>query len=147
MNWLSKLLVALRALSFMTKRQTAKKQLLYILIVPLLFAACAITTVRTLGIDFDKKKADLIVKGQTTKQDIVKLLGQPFDKKLDQSGAEKWVYLYSVREMTGTDRGGLRRDWEGTIKEKKIEILFDQDVVKNFVASESTTPITRKTRF
>jgi len=151
MNCLSKVSVVLRSLSFMTKRQMAKKKILFILTVSLLFAACATTDVTTFGKDFDKTKTDSIVKGQTTKQEIVQLLGEPHDKTLQESGTELWVYLYQVTEITTkpplTAFHSVKS--EGTVKEKKLEISFDQDVVKNFVLSESTRPVTgeQKTKY
>jgi outer membrane protein assembly factor BamE (lipoprotein component of BamABCDE complex) len=109
----------------------------------LLIAACAMTSTQTFGVDFDKTKAASIVKGQTTKQDIVQLLGQPFDKELDVSGLEKWVYLHRVTTITSKPPiFGPQAGEEGTVKESKLEIVFEQDTVKNFVTSESTTPWT-----
>ena len=93
MNSLSKVSVDLRSRPFMIKRQMAKKKILYILACFSLLTACAATTETIVGSSFDYSKGDLIVKGQTTKQEIMEILGQPSNKSLNESGAEKWIYL------------------------------------------------------
>ena len=139
MNWLSKVSVDLRSRSYMIKRQMAKKKTIYMLAAFLVLTACT-TRTTIIGSDFDYSKGDLIVKGQTTKQEIMQMVGQPFDKTLDESGAEKWIYLYEVKKIR-TSGGGFRGPrHEGTITTKKIEIIFDQDVVKNSVASQIVKP-------
>ena len=151
MNCLSEVSVVLRTLFFMTKRQMAKRKILLILTVSLLFAACATTNVTKFGRDFDETKTDSIVKGKTTKQEIVQLLGKPHDKTLQESGTEEWIYLHRVTEITTkpppTAFHSAKR--EGTVKEKKLEICFDKGVVKNFVLSESTRPVAseQKTKY
>ena len=148
MNWLRKLSVVLNSPAYMTTSQMVKKKALYVLAVCFLFAACTTITTRTYGTDFDKTKCDSIVKGKSTKQDIVQLLGEPFNKVLETSGAEKWIYLY--RTTTTTAKSAFfqptyhgRPATEGTVNEKKLEIIFDQDIVKNFVTSEATRPFSQ----
>ena len=141
MNWLSKVSINLNERYFITKKQVVEKKLVFLLSVSLLFLACATTTTEKYGADFDKTKCDLIVKGKSTKQNILKLLGEPFNKELDISGAEKWIYLYKVTKITTQPAPGVGKPiHEGTVKEKKLEIVFDQDTVKNYVTAESTRP-------
>ena len=146
MNWLSKVSVVLNSPFFMTKRQMVKKKAIYVLAVSFLFTACATTTVRKLGTDFDITKCDSIVKGKSTKQDIVQLLGEPFNKKLEASGAEKWIYLYRTTTIISKPSQPFQpqaSSEEGTVNEKKLEIIFDQDIVKNYVTSEATRPFSQ----
>lgn len=92
------------------------------------------------GADFDKTKAQLIVKGKSTKQDIAQLMGEPYNQMLDINDAEKWIYLSRVTTIVKKEDGFGKFAIEGAVEENKLEIVFDQDIVKNFVVSECTRP-------
>ena len=73
------------------------KSLICILAIVFAFSACG-----TVGKDFDIDKAEKIVKGMTTKDDIQAMFGPPFKKGV-QNGHPIWVYEKSVYNAVGKD--------------------------------------------
>jgi len=91
------------------------------------------------GKDFDAQKRDQLIKGQTTKDNVLAIYGNPQDKGMYQGVNETWVYFYLEGQA---NVNAAAKSVSGTERIKKLVILFDQDdVVKNFVYSDSTDPI------
>ena len=112
-----------------------------LLFLPVL-TGCATTSNSTYGRDFDETKTNSIVKGVTTKEELIKIFGHPNDKGLDEQNREWWVYIYEQRLSKydiWIDKG------EGQVRTKKLVITFENDIVKNFVYSDATNPYTVKT--
>ena len=110
----------------------------------LVLSGCAATSNYNGGIDFDETKKEQIIKGQSSKADILNLYGQPIDKGIDEKYNEFWVYLYNETQ-------GKFNLWtnhsDGSTRVKKLLIIFDQkDIVQNYVYSDSTSPSTYKYR-
>lgn len=99
--------------------------------------SCTIPAASRLGNDFDHTKQEAIVKGKTNKQELIGLLGQPQDKTLDSGAKEKWIYLYSESNVR---LNPWNNSAAGTVRTKKLEVMFDEDVVANYVYSDSTLP-------
>ncbi|HMO04381.1 MAG TPA: hypothetical protein PKC67_12915 [Kiritimatiellia bacterium] len=98
---------------------------------------CAIPSASKFGNDFDHTKQEAIVKGKTTKQELIGLLGQPQDKTLDSGAKEKWIYVYAESNVRVNPWNNAAT---GDVRTKKLEVMFDDEVVANFVYSDSTVP-------
>jgi hypothetical protein len=71
-------------------------------------------------------------------------MGEPFNKILSASGNEKWLYLHRETTIKATPVPfGQGSKKEGTTYEKRLEIVFDEVAVINFVSSEATRPWSR----
>ncbi len=72
----------------------------------------------TVGKDFNETQVNQIVNGQTTREDILSMFGQPFKKGI-YNGRPIWVYEYNYYHSLGDDTS------------KDLIITFDSnDVVK-----------------
>ncbi len=109
-----------------------------------LSVACATTTTEEWGADFDSTLCSKIIKGKSTREDVLALMGEPFNKELSVSGNEKWLYLHRETTIKATPVPfGQSSKKEGTIYEKRLEIVFGEVAVINFVPSEATRPWTK----
>ncbi|MFA5088689.1 MAG: outer membrane protein assembly factor BamE [Candidatus Omnitrophota bacterium] len=105
----------------------------------LAFVGCATTSHFVEGRNFDENKMKNIVKGSSTKADILKLYGEPIDKGIDEKYNENWVYLYAE---TDSQYNAWTTDSKADRRVKKLIVVFDEkDVVRNFVFSDSTNPM------
>lgn len=68
------------------------KKILIMLVAAVIFSACSSTSVR--GRDFNADNVALIKKQETTKQDLIRLFGQPYTVSILGDGTEQWVYQY-----------------------------------------------------
>ena len=50
----------------------------------------------SVGRDFNSSAVSQIVKGETTKDDIVRMFGEPFSKTVISENEEKWMYVYDA---------------------------------------------------
>lgn len=122
-----------------------KKPILFTMFL-VFIVSCTVTHFERSGRVFDKNKVSLIIKGQTTRKEILEMFGEPHDKYFTQTAQEKWVYIY--QEMTSEVSRG--RSWlygmgnqRGARRIERLEILYGQisrDVVDDFLYSESETP-------
>ncbi len=95
--------------------------------------------------DMDQNKIDtMIVEGQTTKQDVQKMLGSPLETNFTDGGLLIWKYYYDdTSALTAETVGSMLLTFglAGTKAEgirTELVILFDEnDVVRKFNLSES----------
>jgi len=112
------------------------------MILVVLVAGCSTTRFYTYGKDFDETKRTQIVKGKSTKDEVVKILGEPNDKELDSNNNETWTYFLKEedRKISTWDYSST-----GNVRLKKLIISFGKDdVVINYVYSDTTNPTTHK---
>lgn len=103
---------------------------LCIIVLLAVLAGCA-TAVITKGVDFNDTRADEIVKGKTTKAEISRMFGAPFQKSVTDS-TETWVYSYTKSSAEGSSVLNITTV-KGDILEKNLTVEFDRsDVVKTF---------------
>ena len=122
-----------------------KKSILFTSVL-VFIVSCTVTHFERSGKIFDKDKVSLIIKGQTTRKEILDMFGEPHDKYFTQTAQEKWVYLY--QEMTAEVSRG--RSWlygmakqHGVRRIERLEILYGQiskEVVNDYLYSESEIP-------
>jgi outer membrane protein assembly factor BamE (lipoprotein component of BamABCDE complex) len=86
----------------------------------------------TIGKPINESQVSQLKDGVTTKQEVISIMGEPFDKTITDSGDEKWTYVYSVIQGRLTD---------GQVREgQKLEILFDtKNIIKKHLFLASTT--------
>ncbi len=97
------------------------------------------------GMDFDRTKLDRIVKGKTSKGEVVKILGEPTDKDTE-AGLERWIYVHRVTSASPKPEW-LGLSYRGDTKEKRLAIIFERDVVRDFLVSETTRPFVSSVGF
>ena len=115
-----------------------------ILLAAIFLVGCATTSKSTYGKDFNESAKDSLVKGASKKADLIKLLGEPQDKGIDEQNREWWVYIYQEGAYTYNAFDGMRGKTESQVRTKKLVVTFEGDIVKNFVFSDSTTPSTAR---
>jgi len=99
---------------------------LFIVFVIFTFVSCASSTFVS-GTDFDLSKADKIIKGKSTKEEVISLFGQPFNKSMINS-AEIWTYQY----MKSTGRATsiiIATNVTSHVDYKSLTISFDSNGV------------------
>jgi outer membrane protein assembly factor BamE (lipoprotein component of BamABCDE complex) len=97
-----------------------------------LFIGCATSTIIT-GKNFDMNKADKIQKGLTTKQEVLSLLGQPFQRTLSNS-VEVWTYQYTKAVGKATSLL-VTTNATGQAYYKNLTVMFDSTNVAQSVSS------------
>lgn len=114
--------------------------LLFVVLCASVVAGCAINRTFTQGKDFDATKREQIVKGQSTQADVLKIYGEPANKGIDDKYNEFWVYVYAESQNSFNM---WTNSSNGNEHVKKLMIVFDHNknnVVENFVFSDSTNP-------
>lgn len=103
---------------------------------------CA-TSSYSVGKPFPSENVSQIVKGKTTPQDLVRLLGEPFTKTVISASDEKWVYMHSE----GTSKAQsyiVTMNVETTGTQKVLDVLISNGVVTNFAYTDGPNPATIK---
>jgi len=119
------------------------KYIMFLCVICSLFlvSACA-TSSYSGGKDFNSENVSNIVKGETTKEELVQLFGQPYSKSVISSTGEKWIYTY----FSGTASAQsyvVTMNVESTGMQKTLDILIEDGVVTNFTYTESPMPNTK----
>lgn len=112
---------------------------LVILISILMLSGCA-----TVGKPIEQDKLASIKEGQTTKQEVINLLGKPYMITLGSDGKEIMTYQYvksQIRASTMVPIVGLFVGGADT-KQQIFQVLIDKDgKVEKYVFTDSDTPI------
>ncbi|TVP15377.1 hypothetical protein [Shewanella sp. KCT] len=96
---------------------------------------CA-TSRMTTGANFNEQLVPQIVKNKTTKQELVGLIGQPFNKAILTSNSEKWTYFYT--DVTSKAQSFVfSMDVQTTGIKKQLEVLLENDIVTNYTYTEA----------
>lgn len=101
----------------------------------LLLVGCAQITV---GKDFDQTKLDQVVKGKTSKEEVLRIFGEPMEKDAEM-GIERWVYVSRVTSAAPKPEW-LRISYRGNVQERRLLVVFDHGLVKDVVFSEASRP-------
>lgn len=105
----------------------------------LLISGCAVKTGNEKLANMEKSQIDnQIVKGKSTKSDVVALMGDPDKTDFDNNGNEKWTYIHMRKASKGINYVPVV-SWfiAGTNDTTKtLTVLFsDNGIVKNYTAS------------
>lgn len=101
-------------------------------------SGCATSSYST-GRDFDSSSVNQIIKGETTRADLLQMLGQPFSKTVMSENEEKWIYMYS----SGTAKAQsyvFTMKVESTGRQKMLDILLRDGIVTNYTYNEGPMP-------
>ena len=98
----------------------------------------------TIGKPMKETQLTQLQDGVTTQEEVLKIMGEPSDKTIIDTGEEKWTFIYARTKPTWSTfvpYVGLLES--GTVtKGQKLEILFDiNKVVKRHTLSNPTTTI------
>ncbi|NOY53443.1 MAG: hypothetical protein GXP58_07475 [Deltaproteobacteria bacterium] len=114
------------------------KNVLVILLVPLLFCACA-----TAGKEIDLTTVhDKISVNQSTKEDVRALFGEPLSKSFDaENESEIWHYAYVKKNITGAGliEHTFRIGSEWKTKTSVVDFYFRKGVVVDIKSESSQT--------
>lgn len=105
-----------------------KLYLSYLLII-LSIAGCSAPVKQ--GAEFDDQHVENIVKGETTKTQLITWFGEPSIKSTVSENEEKWVYSFTRGKVTS---GVLVT--KSDITTKMLDLYLKDDVVENFAYSE-----------
>jgi hypothetical protein len=81
------------------------------------------------GRQFNTAKVTEIVKGTTTRAEIIAWFGEPHAKAVGPDG-EKWIYQYT--KGTSSASGVFAISVKTTGTNNRLELSFDKDLVKEF---------------
>ena len=98
----------------------------------------------TIGKPMKETQLNQLQDGVTTQEEVLRVMGEPFDKTIIDTGEEKWTYVYSRTKPTWITFVPYFNMIEsgGVTKGQKLEILFDEKkIVKKHTVSKSTTPV------
>ena len=101
-------------------------------------SACA-TSSYSVGNDFSSKNVKKIVKGKTTRTNLLQLFGKPFSKTVISSTGEKWIYTYSAGTATAQSFI-VTTNVETKGIQKTLDILIEKGVVTNYTFTEGPMP-------
>ena len=107
---------------------------IFLLLVCALLAGC-VTRTNIAGSDFDTSKIAGIKKGVTTSDELVNLMGKPYDKSVKSEDAVVWSYVWQKNtEKTSVGWNSPNVVIDGY--QKKLEVLIKNGVVANYVLDE-----------
>lgn len=95
----------------------------FALFLAFLFVSCASTTME-IGRDFSDRHINDIVKGVTTKSQILQMFGNPFGTTVNDS-TETWTYTYSRSVGKATSFVGVTNA-TGKVYSKSLTLTFDR---------------------
>lgn len=96
---------------------------------------------RQLAKETNESIQEKIVKGKTNKSDIKGMLGDPTGIGFTSEKQEQWTYSFANTRVNGKTFIPFYGIFAGgaTTKLKQLVIIFDGDVVENYVMSDSIT--------
>ena len=98
----------------------------------------------TVGKPIEEKQLTQLQDGITTQEAVLKIMGEPSDRTIIDTGEEKWIYVYMRAKPTWvTFVPYVNLVESGTnVKGQKLEILFDANkIVKKHTVSKPTTAV------
>lgn len=104
----------------------------------LIIVGCA-TSSYSVGKNFASENVSKIVKGKTTKVELISLFGQPFSKSVISSSGEKWVYTYSAGTASAQSYL-VTTKVETTGTQRILDILIENGIVTNYTYTEGPMP-------
>jgi outer membrane protein assembly factor BamE (lipoprotein component of BamABCDE complex) len=95
---------------------------------------CTYTSHVSTGTPFPLDKVSQIKKGQTTKQQLEGLFGQPFSKSIINETDEKWLYSYVDGSASAQ---AFTMKTTSVMTQHTLDILLSNGVVINFAETNS----------
>lgn len=109
-----------------------------VLTVVLSLSGCA-TSSYSVGKNFTSGNVSQIIKGKTTTEELITLLGEPYTKTVLSASDEKWIYMHS-EGTTKAQSYVVSMDVKTTGTQKMLDVLISNGVVVNFAYTEGPHP-------
>jgi outer membrane protein assembly factor BamE (lipoprotein component of BamABCDE complex) len=107
-------------------------------VVVLALSGCA-TSSYSVGKNFASENVSQIVKGKTTSEELIMLLGEPYTKTVLSASDEKWIYMHS-EGTTKAQSYIVSMNVKTTGTQKTLDVLISKGVVANFAYTEGPHP-------
>lgn len=101
-------------------------------------SGCA-TSSYSVGKNFASENVSQIIKGKTTSEELIVLLGEPYTKTVLSASDEKWIYMHS-EGTTKAQSYIVSMDVKTTGTQKMLDVLISNGVVANFAYTEGVHP-------
>lgn len=89
----------------------------------------------SVGKDFNSSAVSQIVKGKTTKDDVVRMFGEPFSKTVASENEEKWMYIHDAGTVKAQSYV-FTTTAQVTSQKKTLDILLRNGIVINYTYLE-----------
>lgn len=103
----------------------------YLVLCSVLLVSCYTAPIKH-GSEFDVSYVKQIVKGETTKAQLIAWFGQPFSKNTISGNEEKWIYTYTHGEA----KSGVLST-EVNTQTSLLDLYLKEDVVINYTYNET----------
>lgn len=116
-----------------------KKSLVVGILAVGLLAGCASSGSKALRDHSEQTVATHIIEGETTKREVLQVFGSPMNTTFTDGGREIWEYSFADMSADAVTYIPIV-NWLGTSSsgtQKKLTILFDDDVVSRYSMTES----------
>ncbi|MBY0418861.1 MAG: hypothetical protein K2W88_12475 [Pararheinheimera sp.] len=107
-------------------------------VVVVALSGCA-TSSYSVGKNFASENVSQIVKGKTTSEELIMLLGEPYTKTVLSASDEKWIYMHS-EGTTKAQSYIVSMNVTTTGTQKMLDVLISNGVVANFAYTEGPHP-------
>jgi hypothetical protein len=109
---------------FKLPSQLLKPLAIGLVILPLILANCGFVPFYALGKKFNPGRATELVKGHSTRDDVLRLFGAPGESSTtDLAKAQWWRYSYTYLGNVEVERANLEIDFKGDVVEDyKLEV-------------------------
>jgi hypothetical protein len=104
------------------------------------FSGCA-TSSYSVGKNFASENVTKIIKGKTTSEELIVLLGEPYTKTVLSASDEKWIYMHS-EGTTKAQSYIVTIDVKTIGTQKMLDVLISNGLVVNFAYTEGINPYT-----
>ncbi len=101
-----------------------------VLMLSLLFLVGCATVNMNRGNEFDETKTNRLIKGQTTKEEVLKLLGEPMSKSFTADN-ETWKYFY--QKIISKAQSFIVTTAKVDTEIKSLDITFTNGVLSDYV--------------
>jgi hypothetical protein len=104
--------------------QLLKPLAIGLVILPLILANCGFVPFYALGKKFNPGRATDLVKGQSTRDDVLRLFGAPLESSTsDLAKSQWWRYSYTYLGNVEVERADLEIDFKGNlVADYKLEV-------------------------
>ncbi|ELA7884061.1 hypothetical protein F0241_14170 [Vibrio kanaloae] len=115
-------------------RKKLNLRVTFLLVAASMLSACVYTSNVDYGAKFTKEQVAQIEKKVTTKEDLIRILGEPNVKTVMSETGEKWVYTYTGGSASSQAFTGKTTS---DISTHMLDILIENGVVVNFAETNT----------
>ncbi|MFA0562751.1 hypothetical protein AB4559_03255 [Vibrio sp. 10N.222.51.C8] len=115
-------------------KKMAKFRVIFLLLATSMLSACVYTSNVDYGTKFTEEQVSQIEKKVTTKNDLIRIFGEPSIKTVISETGEKWVYSYTGGSASSQ---AFTMKTTSDITTHTIDILLANGVVVNFAETKN----------